>query len=966
MLKKILIRIDASPSDDVVLSAVIRDLHRCYPGRFATAIQTQHTEIWDSNPHLSLFTENDHRIQALNFRCSLEGNRSRNRVHAIRRFTEYLNQHLDIHIKTGAVKGDIHFTEEEKSWVNQVQELTGEALPFWIVAAGGGKDRSIKWWDHQRYQAVVDYFQGRILFVQVGLFDEFHPPLRGVIDLRGKTSMRELIRLTYHAQGVLSPASLLMHLAAAIEPKDGNKKSLACVIVAGGRESIHWVSYANQVFIHKVGALSCCLKDGCRRFRSVPLRDDSLMDHPDHLCVNVADQLPRCMDIITAKQVIQQIEYCCRSQGLQYMSKAQAHCALKVVHFGRSVNWNRESLEIYAFQKASEQFVGQIPAYPAVFIGRGIVICGGGETHFPCAWVCIHMLRKLGCRLPIQLWHLGRDEVSEEMARWLAPLGVECVDASQAIEENRKKTSMPGWLLKSYAILHAPFKETLLLDADNVPMVNPEVLFDTPAFKKSGAVFWPDDYVGTLSGRIWQVCDIAAPDEPEFESGQILVDKSKCWRPLVLALWYNEHADFYYQYAYGDKEAFHVAFRKCGKSYMMPQFRPKLLRGALCQHDFQGRRLFQHRSRAKWRLSGENAHIPGFLHEAQCLAFLEILRRKWNKVKKPHSWNQQSSVLLRTNWKPRAGWYQQASAIIRDFKKLGYHVCIKDWTRTPYVQCACKHRATAIPSNDTELILDAPGRQPTPGKRTIYITRYESSRLPAECVKSLNKSERVIVPCQWNATCFSASGVTVPLHVVSPGINSKYFRFAPMNMKSPCIFGATWSDQTNDIIALFQKAFPSENDVRLSVQFPANTVLPTPPDSRVQPIRALQTERLQALWLARLTCFVCLSPAESWGTMLRQAMAIGRPVIAAKFGGHADYLNEHTGYCVHFAVQSTAVHGLHAKLDPEHVIELMQRVYQNRHEARKYGCTASKSAARYTWQTSNAKLLEILISVGAF
>jgi hypothetical protein len=37
-----------------------------------------------------------------------------------------------------------------------------------------------------------------------------------------------------------------------------------------------------------------------------------------------------------------------------------------------------------------------IPSPPSNLRGRGIVIPGGGEKYFVCAWVCIRMLRDLG------------------------------------------------------------------------------------------------------------------------------------------------------------------------------------------------------------------------------------------------------------------------------------------------------------------------------------------------------------------------------------------------------------------------------------------------------------------------------------------------------------------------------------------------------------------------------------------
>lgn len=88
----------------------------------------------------------------------------------------------------------------------------GEAVPFWIVAAGEKYNFTARWWAHERYQGVVDHFAGRTLFEQVGEAGHHHPPLRNVLDLRGRTDLRQLVRLVHHAQGVLCPVTLLMHL----------------------------------------------------------------------------------------------------------------------------------------------------------------------------------------------------------------------------------------------------------------------------------------------------------------------------------------------------------------------------------------------------------------------------------------------------------------------------------------------------------------------------------------------------------------------------------------------------------------------------------------------------------------------------------------------------------------------------------------------------------------------------------
>jgi hypothetical protein len=120
------------------------------------------------------------------------------------------------------------------------------------------------------------------------------------------------------------------------------------------------------------------------------------------------------------------------------------------------------------------------------------------------------------------------------------------------------------------------------------------------------------------------------PAEPEFESGQILVDKDRCWPALRLALWFNEHSDFYYDYLHGDKDTFSLAFHRLKTPFCLVPHPPQKFIGGLYQHDFAGRRLFQHRNLSKWTLLDQNQCITGFEFENECLADLERLKQQWD------------------------------------------------------------------------------------------------------------------------------------------------------------------------------------------------------------------------------------------------------------------------------------------------------------------------------------------------
>ena len=189
-----------------------------------------------------------------------------------------------------------------------MEATQGTGRPFWVFASGGKYDFTAKWWSAERYQEVVDHFRGRLEFVQVGEDGHHHPALRGVVDLRGQTNLRQLVRLVYHADGVISAVSLLMHLAAAVPVRPGRLRNRPCVVIAGGREPPHWVAYPHHQFIHTMGALRCCDDGGCWKSRAVALGDGDDKDRPGELCLETVGGLPRCMDLITAEDVIRRIE----------------------------------------------------------------------------------------------------------------------------------------------------------------------------------------------------------------------------------------------------------------------------------------------------------------------------------------------------------------------------------------------------------------------------------------------------------------------------------------------------------------------------------------------------------------------------------------------------------------------------------------------------------------------------------
>jgi ADP-heptose:LPS heptosyltransferase len=235
-MRKLILKCNLTLGDIVMLTAAVRDLHKCYPGQFLTDVRTPCPELWEHNPYLTRLDERDPDVEQIQCSYPLIDQANRLPYHCLHGFVQFLNRKLNLQIRLTAFKGDIHISRSERLWCSQVAEQAGLELPFWIVVAGGKYDITIKWWDPRRYQRVVDAFRGKVQFVQVGTFGDHHPRLRGVIDLRGQTDLRQVVRLMYHAQGVLCGVTGLMHLAAAVAVRPDRIQPRACVVVAGGRE----------------------------------------------------------------------------------------------------------------------------------------------------------------------------------------------------------------------------------------------------------------------------------------------------------------------------------------------------------------------------------------------------------------------------------------------------------------------------------------------------------------------------------------------------------------------------------------------------------------------------------------------------------------------------------------------------------------------------------------------------------
>ncbi|KAI7879378.1 hypothetical protein K492DRAFT_178835 [Lichtheimia hyalospora FSU 10163] len=210
-----------------------------------------------------------------------------------------------------------------------------------------------------------------------------------------------------------------------------------------------------------------------------------------------------------------------------------------------------------------------------LFHGRGIVLVAGNRDTFDRALTAIKLLRlHLSCNLPVEIWHLPDEHPSDDIKKQLDEYGATARNLAESTlprPMGERTTAEKQFQIKAAAIINSRFQEVLYLDSDNSPAINPTFLFDTKGYRETGALFWPDFWKTHTENSIFDILQVPCKDEWEQESGQMVIDKKRAWRPLQLAWYMQKNYDLYFQFLNGDKDTFKFAWKALHAPYHMVQ-----------------------------------------------------------------------------------------------------------------------------------------------------------------------------------------------------------------------------------------------------------------------------------------------------------------------------------------------------------------------------------------------------------
>lgn len=201
-----------------------------------------------------------------------------------------------------------------------------------------------------------------------------------------------------------------------------------------------------------------------------------------------------------------------------------------------------------------------------------------------------------------------------------------------------------------------------------------------------------------------------------------------------------------------------------------------------------------------------------------------------------------------------------------------------------------------------------PARIWGPGVKKIALTTWETNKLPAEAVASLNGSfDLVITPSTWNDTVFRNYGVT-KTEVVYHSFDPDFWYDPPFWNKSmtPYVFYsiAEWNERKNvvGLLKAYYATFRADDNVRLVIACKAfhkesvdDLALATGFDQvpRVEWV-GMHPNRLDEKGLVALHrrghCYVSLARGEGWGLGAFEAALLGNHVIYSDYSGHQTFM----------------------------------------------------------------------------
>ncbi|EIM24312.1 hypothetical protein E3Q22_00008 [Wallemia mellicola] len=198
---------------------------------------------------------------------------------------------------------------------------------------------------------------------------------------------------------------------------------------------------------------------------------------------------------------------------------------------------------------------------------RGLVITAGNKDTHQRAITSLKLLRNMNFTWPAEIFQYRDERLSTDINATYASLNA-TVRYIDGVTKDVRSDDEHNYQIKAHAIRDSSFREVLYMDSDNIPIRNPDVLFEDPMYSDSSSprvTFWPDFQKDHPANPIWRILGIPCKsDEWRIDSGQIMFDKAgndgMNLAALHIAAFMADNHKYWFKLAGGDKDTFRYAF----------------------------------------------------------------------------------------------------------------------------------------------------------------------------------------------------------------------------------------------------------------------------------------------------------------------------------------------------------------------------------------------------------------------
>jgi len=232
----------------VLATAIPRELHRQYPGKFEVVVESRYHDLWLHNPYISssqiksnipLIPKGVEKVVTPTIKYT------GTEKHVLWMVLEGIAEQLCLDsLELTEMRPCIHLSDEEHSTAPSKSGAL-QGMPYWAAFCAWSSNSSIYAWDFKKWGRVVNNLATTTDFLvanctQADRHDN-STNFKLAVNLNNLT-LRECIWLIHHSDGVLCGPDEAMHIAAAL--------CKPCVVVAGCSRSSKIIGYSLDSLEH--------------------------------------------------------------------------------------------------------------------------------------------------------------------------------------------------------------------------------------------------------------------------------------------------------------------------------------------------------------------------------------------------------------------------------------------------------------------------------------------------------------------------------------------------------------------------------------------------------------------------------------------------------------------------------------------------------------------------------------------